>query len=739
LLKELNDAQREAVLRCDVPLLILAGAGSGKTKVLCHKMMYLIKKLKIHPHDILAVTFTNKAASEMKERVYNLLKIPTWNLWVNTFHSACMKIMRAHAELIGYSKNFIIYDDSDQRKLLKKCLQELEMDPENFTPKKVQRTINRAKNNLRGFEEMQGQALSVYERKTAEVYRLYQETMIKNDAMDFGDIILNVVRLLKKYPEILKLYQEKFKYILVDEYQDTNMAQYTLLNMLAKEHNNICVVGDDDQSIYKFRGANIQNILNFEKDYKNAAVIKLEENYRSTKNILKAAHNVISQNRSRKGKELFTKNLEGEKIKCYNARDETAEAKYIIDEIKRFNDTSLSFKDIAIFFRTNAQSRVFEDEFFKEGIPYVIVRGTSFYSRAEIKDMLAYLKVVSGANDIVSIKRIINRPRRGIGNVTLEKVENYMNQSGADFFTALNYINDINMLSKNVKNKLELFSLLIRRLKEDAKTSGIGDLLKRIYEASGYKEMLEKDTSEENKDRINNINELIAGARQFEDESDGAGLSTYLDYVSLVNDTDGYDENKNRVALLTLHSAKGLEFPIVFITGMEEGIFPHARSIYDKEELEEERRLCYVGITRAKRHLILTHASSRRTYNTPSFQRPSRFLDDISEDIIIGRKKKSAYAVSHHRQGNFSGKFGGTKFQETPHGQKFQEHVVKTYFNDELKGSSYKVGKMYQHPVFGKGKLKKIEGGTGSEKLTLFFPKAGEKKILAKYVKLEVC
>jgi len=746
LLSKLNDAQREAVLYCDGPLLILAGAGSGKTRVLTHKVLYLIKEHNIDPLDILAVTFTNKAASEMKERIRALINVPTWDLWVNTFHAACMRILREHYETLGYTKNFVIYDDSDAKRLIKQCLIDCDIDPDQFKPKAVKNAIGRAKNNLISAEKMQSNAMTIFDKSIASVYVLYQKTMQQNDAMDFGDIIFNAVTLLQNHPEILKSYHEKFKYILVDEYQDTNHAQYTLLKLLAKKRKMICVVGDDDQSIYKFRGANIKNILNFEKDYKGVTTIKLEQNYRSTKCILDAAYSVIKHNRTRKDKKLFTENAHGEKIKCHNTRDEIEEARYVLSEIKWMNEGGKhSFKDVAVFFRTNAQCRVFEEEFFKGGIPYITVGGIEFYSRAEIKDMIAYLKIASGSNDIVSIKRSLLRPRRGIGKVTLDKVEKVMVENSTDLFSAIDIICDSSQLGAGAKKKLKEYVTLVETLRDDAKTLSIGNLVTRIYNASGYKEMLEKDTSDENIDRINNVNEFIAGAFQFEENAPDGDVSMYLDFIALVSSADKLDGDDNKVSLITLHKAKGLEYPIVFMTGMEEGIFPHANSMHEKEELEEERRLCYVGITRAKEKLFMTHASSRRQYNMPSFQRPSRFIDDIPDELITGKSKKSVFATASVRQGQRSftnkdrDKFNKRSFHEDPHGQKFQKKVVNTFFKESPSGSAYKVGKSYLHPVFGKGKVTRVEGSTGNEKLTLFFPKAGEKKIMAKYVQLVPC
>ncbi len=738
-MKKLNDAQRRAVEYCDGPLLILAGAGSGKTRVLTHKTMYLIRNCGINPGEILAVTFTNKAANEMKERIRKLLGISTWGLWISTFHSACIRILRAHADSIGYSKSFTVYDDSDQKAFVKKCMVDLEINLEQLKPKSVQQMINRGKNNLLSPEAMLERAYTQYDKSAAKVYGYYQSAMVQNNTMDFGDILSNAVALLESNPDILKKYQQMFRYILVDEYQDTNIAQYSLLKMLAKEHKKICVVGDDDQSIYRFRGANILNILNFERDYKNVEVIKLEENYRSTKNILKAAHGVISLNTSRKAKELFTQKEEGDKIKCFNAQSDVHEAKYVIAEILKFCDAGIPFKDIAIFFRTNAQSRVFEEEFFKAGVPYILIGGLKFYARAEIKDIIAYLKIISGVNDIISIKRIINRPRRGIGKMTFEKVEKYMTANGCDFFSAVPDLIDTGAVKKNICRKLADFTALITGLKEYASTNNIGDLIKHLYKETGYQEMLADDPLGENKDRINNVDEFIAGAYQFVEESPETDLSTFLDFISLVSDIDKYDESSDRVTLITLHSAKGLEFPVVFMTGMEEGVFPHIRSFDSKEDIAEERRLCYVGITRAKQHLIITHASSRHTYNMPSLQKPSRFLKDIPSHLL---ERINGGGLS--KRGSFSGDlFPGRRtfhdFHEDPHGEKYQQDIIENHFYDEDSSNEYIIGAKYAHPVFGIGILKSVEGSPGNEKLTIYFPRAGRKKILATFAKLRRC
>lgn len=651
-LKDLNPAQREAVCHINGPLLILAGAGSGKTRVIAYRIAYLIEEVGVPPHNIMAITFTNKAAGEMKERVDNLVSGKGVDIWVSTFHSACVRILRREIEKLGYNKNFAILDVQDQFSLIRECLKELDINEKQFPERNVSSVIGSAKDRLLTPLDFEREAGGDFRKsKIAEIYKLYQKKLKENNSLDFDDLIMKTVEIFTLFPDVLRFYQNRFLYIMVDEYQDTNFAQYKLVSLLAEKHRNLCVVGDDDQSIYRWRGADIKNILEFERDYPDARVIKLEQNYRSTQIILDAANRVISNNFNRKEKELWTQKGKGEKIKVFCASDEHHEARFIAGEIMNLAGGEYNFKDFAVLYRTNAQSRVIEDIFMKMGLPYRIVGGLRFYERKEIKDITAYLRVISNPMDNISLLRIMNVPKRGIGMSTRDKLLDYSNREGLSLFQIIERPEEVPDLgSRAVKNLQEFYNLMgsLIGLKEKMMVS---DLIIEVLERTGYIKELEEENTAESRSRIENLKEFISVALEFQQVNPDQGLEEFLAHISLVTDIDSMKEDENSVVLMTLHSAKGLEFPVVFISGMEEGIFPHSRSFLDEEELEEERRLCYVGITRAQERLYLTHAWQRNLYGNITYNSPSRFLDEIPLNLMekIGEgeleSEEEGYAV----------------------------------------------------------------------------------------------
>jgi DNA helicase-2/ATP-dependent DNA helicase PcrA len=643
LLKPLNNEQQKAVTHTEGPLLVLAGAGSGKTRVIAYRIAYLIKEKGVNPGNILAITFTNKAAGEMKERVNILVGKVSENMWVSTFHSACVRILRKDIEKIGFDRNFIIFDTSDQQIVIKDCLKKLNLDEKMHTPASMLSSIGRAKDEMLAPDEF----LRIYEgdfrmRTTARVYKLYQDTLKQNNALDFDDIIMYTVKLFQEHPGILSYYQSKFKYIHVDEYQDTNTAQYYLVSLLARLHRNLCVVGDDDQSIYGFRGANIRNILDFEKEFKDVKVVKLEQNYRSTKIILDAANNIIKNNTGRKPKVLWTDNEKGCKIRFYQGQDEHDEAYFIACEInKSVKLKKKGYGSFAVLYRMNAQSRVIEETFIRKEIPYRIFGGLRFYDRKEIKDVLAYLRLIQNLNDNYSFKRIINVPRRGIGNATVEKLEIIAGHEKCGLFEAIDLAHKDTGLKRSVQ-KLAEFRDMILDLAKTKENMAVSSLIGEVIEKSGILKELQNENTPEAQSRIENIRELISAALEFENTSEGKGLDTFLEHVSLVADIDNLDEENDNVVLMTLHSAKGLEFPTVFMAGMEEQVFPGYRSLYSKSELEEERRLCYVGITRAKEELYMTCTTYRTLFGKTAYNMVSRFVEEIPGRLLDDLGKENA-------------------------------------------------------------------------------------------------
>ena len=628
-LADLNPAQREAVLATEGPLLVVAGAGSGKTRVLTYRVAHLLNAIGVKPNEILAITFTNKAAGEMRERLEDLLGPVARAIWILTFHAACGRILRREAPRLGYRSNFTIYDQADQVRLTKQCLEELERDPKRFVPRGIHSQISAAKNQLVGPEEYAQRVASFYDQTVAEVYELYQRRLFASNAVDFDDLLMLTVRVLEHFPEARERWQKAFRYILVDEYQDTNHAQYRLLQLLAEKHRNVCAVGDPDQSIYAFRGADIRNILEFERDFGETKTVALEQNYRSTNTILEAANAVISHNRERKPKNLWSELGEGEAVRALEVEDEHAEARFVAAEIAARVEEGYGGSEIAVFYRTNAQSRVLEDVLVRQGVAYQVIGGPRFYERAEIKDVIAYLQVIDNPYDAVSLQRIANRPRRGIGDTTLSKLQAHADAFGISLWETLAQAEDAGIAAAPLR-AVQQFHGVLQSLQAGALELEVPELLERVLDRSGYREALEAERTIESQGRLENLQELVGVAQEYQHTAEEPSLSGFLQEISLYSDQDALRGEQSRVTLMTLHNAKGLEFRAVFMIGMEEGIFPHSRSI-EEQGLEEERRLCYVGMTRAQERLTLTHASARSLYGSRSYNLPSRFLDELPE------------------------------------------------------------------------------------------------------------
>jgi DNA helicase II / ATP-dependent DNA helicase PcrA len=633
LLDQLNPAQLDAATHTEGPLLILAGAGSGKTRVLTHRVSYLLDEGFAAPEEILAITFTNKAANEMKERVALLVGPESRKMWVSTFHAFCARILRVHAEKLGYRREFTIYDSGDQVRLVRRCIVELGKDPKRFNPRSFHAQISTAKNLLLDASDYLRQTAGFMAENVAEVYDLYQKRLYENNAMDFDDLIMQTVALLEIFPEVRERYQRRFKYIHVDEYQDTNHAQYRLVNVLAAAHRNLCVVGDDDQSVYSFRGADIRNILDFERDYPEAKVVRLEQNYRSTQTILDAANAVVANNASRKAKELWTAGEEGERIRQFTAADDYAEARFVVSEVLRLVEAGASLRDVAVFYRTNAQSRTLEDVLVREGVPYQIVGGVRFYERAEVKDIMAYLSVISNENDSVSLERIINVPKRGLGATSVARLSEYAQRNGISLYDALAEADEAGLTGKALRACSQVKGLF-EGWRVAAREVPPSEMVEAVLDESGYKAELEAENTVEAESRLENLAELVNAAAEYERVEPGATLDGFLQEQALFSEWDRLT-GEGRVTLMTLHNAKGLEYDHVFVVGMEEGTFPHARSM-DEQNLEEERRLCYVGITRARKTLTLSYARVRSTYGEREYQMPSRFLSEIPERFKAG-------------------------------------------------------------------------------------------------------
>ncbi len=731
----LNDKQREAVLQTEGPVLILAGAGSGKTRVLTHRIAYLIEEKKVNPWNILAITFTNKAAGEMRERVDRLVGFGSDSIWVSTFHSTCVRILRRHIDRLGYSTNFAIYDGDDQKTLMKDVCRRLDVDTKVYKERALLAAISSAKDELITPEQYALDAGGDYSRqKIAAVYREYQRQLKGNNALDFDDLLMKTVELFQNCPEVLEYYQERFRYIMVDEYQDTNTAQFKLVSLLAAKYRNLCVVGDDDQSIYRFRGANIGNILNFEEFFPEAHTIKLEQNYRSTQNILNAANSVISNNKGRKEKRLWTEKEEGEKIRLRQFLTGYEEAEFVAGDIEgRVRRGECQYKDCAILYRTNAQSRLFEEKLLMGNVPYKIIGGINFYARKEIKDLLAYLKTVDNAVDDLAVRRIINVPKRGIGATTLTRVQEYASEKEISFYDALRQAENVPALGRSVP-KLKSFVTFIQSLRTMAEEISVRELLETIIDETGYVKELEAEGTEEAEARIENIDELISKVVAYEESEEHPTLSGFLEEVALVADIDSLDENSDHVVLMTLHSAKGLEFPNVYLAGMEDGIFPSYMTVTsdDPTELEEERRLCYVGITRAMDHLTLTCARQRMIRGEVQYNRMSRFLQEIPEELL-GTSRDQEKSVKPR----IAETVRKTAFQEARSSFKAKAFDPKEFKVTKADSLDYGENDRVKHIKFGEGTVEKIVDGGRDFEVTVNFDRCGVKKMFAGFAKLK--
>ena len=735
----LNPPQREAVAQTEGPVLILAGAGSGKTRVLTHRIAYLMDEKGVNPWNILAITFTNKAAQEMRERVDKLVGFGSESIWVSTFHSACVRILRRHIDNLGYDTNFTIYDTDDQKSLMKDVCRKMNIDTKIYKERSLLAQISHAKDELLTPDDMEMKAAGDYNmKKVASVYREYQAALRKNNALDFDDLIVKTVELFEKCGAVLEYYQERFKYIMVDEYQDTNTAQFKFISLLAQRYQNLCVVGDDDQSIYKFRGANIGNILGFEHVFPDARVIRLEQNYRSTKNILNAANQVIANNTERKAKNLWTENEEGSKVHFRQFLNAYEEAEYVAGEIGKLKRNGLgNYRDCAILYRTNAQSRIFEEKFIAANIPYKLVGGVNFYARKEIKDLLCYLKTINNARDDLAMQRIINVPKRGIGATTLGRVQDYADNMGISLYEALRVAEEVPSIGRSL-SKIDGFVTFIQMLKSKADVLTVEEILQEVIDSTGYVAELEAEDTEESRARIENIDELIsktvAYQEAMEEQNQPATLSGFLEEVALVADIDTVDPDQDYVLLMTLHSAKGLEFPKVFMVGMEDGIFPSHMTISygDDGEMEEERRLCYVGITRAMKDLTLTCAQQRMIRGETQYNRVSRFVREIPRELVdLGhtiQEKKPKVEELIPTPAKYS------KMKEILQGRNYKPREFKVTKANSL---DYEVGDTVRHIKFGVGIVKEIVEGGRDYEVTVEFDKVGVKKMFASFAKLK--
>ena len=763
LLDALNEPQRQAVMATDGPLLILAGAGSGKTRVLTHRTAYLIEECGVNPYNIMAITFTNKAAGEMRERIDQMVGYGSESIWVCTFHSTCVRILRRYIDRLGFGTNFTIYDSDDQKTLMKDICKRLEIDTKMYKEKMFLSAISYAKDELIDPIEFETRAAGDYvKRKQAQVYREYQQALKQNNALDFDDLIMKTVELFKLDKEVLASYQDRFRYIMVDEYQDTNTAQFELIRLLALKYQNLCVVGDDDQSIYKFRGANIYNILNFEHHFPDATVIKLEQNYRSTQNILDAANAVIANNQGRKEKRLWTDNGAGDKITFEQLDTAAEEADFVARDIaRRVRKGEYQYKDCAILYRTNAQSRLFEERFITANIPYKIFGGVNFYARKEVKDLLAYLKTIDNGQDDLAVRRIINIPKRGIGAASINKVALYAQEQEISFYDALCVAEQVPGLGKAAA-KIRPFVLFIQSMKAKAKLLSVADLLQEVIETTGYVRELEAEGTDEAEARIENIDELISKAVDYAEVEEAPTLNGFLENVALVADIDSFDENSDYVVLMTLHSAKGLEFPNVYLAGLEDGLFPSYMSITSdnsQAEIEEERRLAYVGITRAKKNLTITSARVRMVRGQTQYGKVSRFVREIPPELLSGKiyepkpkeesieqsafqKARKAFRTVPSYGGSGYGKEVGEGYGSTFHSSKATKPVYTKVENQRDFGSaggtlSYQVGDRVRHIKFGDGEVMAIVSGGRDYEVTVDFDKAGTKKMFASFAKLK--
>ena len=761
----LNDKQYEAVVNTEGPCLVIAGAGSGKTKVLTHKIAYLIGEKNVLPWEIIAITFTNKAANEMKERIANLVGETAKDIWMGTFHSICVRILRRFIDRIGFDSSFIIFDTSDQRTLVKNCLKDLSIDDKMFTDRSVLSEISNAKNEMLEPEQYTARANGDFRKeKIAKVYELYQKRLRENNAIDFDDIINYTIKILLENPDVLDYYSNKFKYVLVDEYQDTNKSQFTLITLFASKHGNITVVGDNDQGIYSFRGADISNILNFEKDFPGTKIIKLEQNYRCTGNILKVANSVIKNNEVKYKKELWTQNEEGFLPKVYVADNEYDEASYIAEQIEHLKrEEYYKYSDFAILYRMNTQSRAIEDIFRRENVPYKVIGGLKFYERKEIKDIIAYLRLIQNSSDNLSLKRIINEPKRGIGKTSLDKVEQIANSNEISMYEVIKNADQYG-LNRVYLNSREFINVM-EELKAKKDELNISELVKLTLRKSGYTKALEDESTIEAENRIENLNEFLTVTMEFEEQFAENTLSEFLEGITLSSDIDNLEEEEDTVTLMTLHSAKGLEFPVVFLVGMEEGIFPGYKSISEPTELEEERRLCYVGITRARQNLFLTCSKQRTIFGSTSYNPTSRFLNEIPEELLEGYEE--AFGETNHKDqifkdSSYSWTYGSknpvkeykinpkepimaSASNKVKNKTEFAFKTAESFLNSLNKKSSdtvdlskYKPGVRVFHKKFGEGTINIAEQEGDDLKVDINFDKVGHKRLMAKFAKLEI-
>jgi DNA helicase-2/ATP-dependent DNA helicase PcrA len=761
LIEGLNDKQKEAVLATEGPCLVIAGAGSGKTKVLTYKIAYLLSEKNVKPWNILSITFTNKAANEMKQRVEKLVGEASQEMWLGTFHSICVRILRRFIDRIGFDTTFLIFDSTDQRTLVKECIKSIGLDDKLFTDRSVLSEISNGKNDMLEPKAYQVKYNGDFRKeKIGEVYELYQKKLKENNALDFDDIINYTIKILTENPDVLEYYTEKFKYVLVDEYQDTNKAQFMLVSILASKYGNITVVGDNDQGIYSFRGADITNILNFEKDFPGSKIVKLEQNYRCTGNILKAANAVIKNNENKYDKKLWTENEEG-KLPCiYKAEDEYDEASYIVKQINMLKmEEYLKLSDFVILYRMNSQSRAIEDIFRRENIPYKIIGGLKFYERKEIKDIIAYLRLIFNTSDNLSLKRIINEPKRGIGKTSLDNIQDISDKTGKSMYEIIKYAEQYEL--NRVKANSIQFVEVIEELRKQVNQIPISELIKLTLNKTGYVKALENENTIEAESRIQNLEEFLTVAIEFEEQMAENTLAEFLESISLTSDIDNMEESEDTVTLMTLHSAKGLEFPVVFLVGMEEGIFPGYKSIGEIKELEEERRLFYVGITRAMQYLYLTCAKRRTIFGSTSYNQMSRFLKEIPKDLLDGYEeidnednnsfKDSNYGWEYGT--NYAGKVKTYKFdnvEKIPEVKEkvgaFQFRTAESFLNSLNKKASdrqvditkYKEGQRIYHKKFGEGTINKIEQEGEDYKLDIQFDKVGHKRLMAKFAELEI-
>ncbi|WP_018664436.1 DNA helicase PcrA [Heyndrickxia acidiproducens] len=727
LLNGLNPQQKEAVKTTEGPLLILAGAGSGKTRVLTHRVAYLMVEKGVNPYNILAITFTNKASREMKDRIAGLMGGAAEEVWISTFHSMCVRILRRDIDRIGFNRNFTILDSTDQLSVIKNILKEKNIDPKKFEPRAILGKISSAKNELVDYEQYANHTGDYFEQIVSDVYEAYQKRLRKNQSLDFDDLIMMTIQLFKRVPEVLEYYQRKFQYIHVDEYQDTNKSQYTLVKLLASRFRNICVVGDNDQSIYRWRGADIANILSFEKDYPNAKVILLEQNYRSTKKILQAANKVIENNANRKKKNLWTENDEGRDIVYYRADSEQSEAQFVAGKIKELTAAGKrKLSDFAVLYRTNAQSRVIEEVFMKSNIEYNIVGGTRFYDRKEIKDILAYLRLIANPDDDISLQRVINVPKRGIGSTSMDKIARYAADQDVSFFTALQEADFIGLSPKIAKSVREFYDLVSNFTRMQEYLS-VTELVEELLEKTGYRDALKLEKSLESESRLENIDEFLSVTKDFEKNNDDKSLVAFLTDLALISDIDRLDEGdapKDAVILMTLHAAKGLEFPVVFLIGMEEGIFPHNRSLMDEAEMEEERRLMYVGVTRAEEELYITNAQMRTLYGRTNINPVSRFVSEIPEELIENANQEEEDRLNFRR----------TSAAKTPASRRAPVMRPVANHTSGAEKLKWNVGDKAEHKKWGIGTVVSVKGEGKSIELDIAFPSpVGIKRLLAEF------